>query len=198
MHSTITEHKNTVIDEEFYSRQEELEKTVEVKENEALPFQRGSSLPQLFPFDALGPILGPPAKRMHEVVKAPDSICGNSILAVAALITHAHADIHIDGRIHPLSLFILTVAESGDRKSAVEKIALKPVKSFEKMMFKGYGKQKQIYKNQKERFTLQEIYQKGGPRKIRKVSVAKRILGILESHNRIKPDSQPNIWRIIN
>ncbi|MDN3508662.1 MAG: DUF3987 domain-containing protein [Candidatus Neptunochlamydia sp.] len=118
-------------------------------------FKRDPIAPGRFPFEALGPILGPPAKRIHEIVKAPDSICGNSLLAVAALITQRHADVHIDGRVHPLSLFILTVAESGDRKSAVEKIVLKPIQSFEKAMFKDYSHQIKSYKDSLDIWKIQ-------------------------------------------
>lgn len=112
-----------------------------------LPLQREIAPPKRFPFESLGSILGPVAKRIHEIVKAPDSICGQSILAAAALITQAHADISIDGRTHPLSLFMLTAAESGDRKSAVDSIVLKPVRDYEKMLAKSGIQEQQIYKN---------------------------------------------------
>lgn len=112
-----------------------------------LPLQREIAPPKCFPFEALGSVLGPVAKRIHEIVKAPDSICGQSVLAAAALITQAHADVSIDGRTHPLSLFLLTAAESGDRKSAVDSIVLKPVRDYEKMLAKCSIQEKQLYKN---------------------------------------------------
>jgi hypothetical protein len=112
-----------------------------------LPLQREISPPKRFPFEALGTVLGPVAKRIHEIVKAPDSICGQSILAVSALIVQAYADVSIDGRTHPLSLFMLTAAESGDRKSAVDNIVLKPVRDYERMLAKSSIQEKQLYKN---------------------------------------------------
>jgi hypothetical protein len=113
-----------------------------------LPLQREIAPPRPFPFEALGTFLGSVAKRIHEIVKAPDSICGQSVLAAAALITQGYADVAIDGRTHPLSLFMLTAAESGDRKSAVDSIVLKPVRDYEKMLAKGCIQEKQLYKNQ--------------------------------------------------
>jgi hypothetical protein len=113
----------------------------------SLPLQRENASPKPFPFHALGGILGPVAKRIHEVIKAPDSICGQSVLAAAALITQAYADVHIDGRVCPLSLFLVTAAESGDRKSAVDNIVLKPIRDYEKMLYKGCIEEKQRYKN---------------------------------------------------
>ncbi len=113
-------------------------KSSQQKRNPKLPLQREFALPNSFPFDALGPILGPAAQKIHEVVRAPDSICGQSILATAAFVTQPHGNVHIDGRVHPISLFLLTVAESGDRKSAVDSIALEAVREYEKQLLGAY------------------------------------------------------------
>jgi hypothetical protein len=115
--------------------------------SQPLPLQREVAQPKPFPFEALGSILGPAARRIHEIVKAPDSICGQSVLAAAALITQAYADISIDGRTHPLSLFMLTAAESGDRKSAVDNIVLKPIRDYEKKLAENFVSERQRYKN---------------------------------------------------
>ncbi len=111
-----------------------------------LPLSREVATPESYPFSALGEVLGNAAKRIHEVVKSPDSICGNSILAAASLITQAYGDICIDGRTYPLSLFAITGAESGARKSAVDKIILKPVRDYEKMLVNTYKEEKRTYK----------------------------------------------------
>lgn len=117
---------------------------------EPLPLQRELPPSKPFPFAALGPVLGPVAKRLHEVIKAPDSVCGQSVLAAAALIVQPYADIHIDGRIHPLSLFMLTVAESGDRKSAVDNVVLKAVRDYEKMLKHTFETDSRVFKNKME------------------------------------------------
>jgi hypothetical protein len=57
-------------------------------------------------------------------VQAPLALCGQSVLAAASLAAQPHADVSIDGRRHPLSLWAITIAESGERKSAVDRIAL--------------------------------------------------------------------------
>ncbi|CCB89121.1 YfjI family protein [Simkania negevensis] len=147
MKAILPKSRNTVIDEEFLDRQNELVKLHEPKSNIPLPLKRELSPCQPYPFKALGKILGPPAKRLHEIIKAPDSICGTSLLSVGALLAQAHGDIHIDGRVHPLSLFLLSVAESGSRKSAVEKIALEPVRNYERTMFQNYEIQNEEFKN---------------------------------------------------
>lgn len=130
---------------------EQLEKEFQERTRKVpTPLQRELSASNPFPFDALGPILGSAAKRIHEIVKAPDSICGQSALAAAALVVQPFADIHIDGRVHPLSLFMLTVAESGDRKSAVDAVILKPIRNYEKMLSEQFKDEIRVYKNRKD------------------------------------------------
>src|SRR5688572_7658982 len=85
-----------------------------------------------YPLEALGPTLGAAARRVHEVLQAPPALCGQSFLAAASLATQAHADVHIDGRVEPLSLSLLSIAESGERKSASDGIALQPHREHER------------------------------------------------------------------
>jgi hypothetical protein len=121
-----------------------------------LPLYRQIEPPQPFPMDALGPILGPAAQAMHRVIKAPDSICAQSVLAAASLATQAHANITIDGRENPLSEFYLTIAESGDRKSATDKIALKPIFSWQKMLADCYRTEYPKFQIQKEAWEVRK------------------------------------------
>ncbi|WP_374962919.1 YfjI family protein [Spongiibacter tropicus] len=85
-----------------------------------------------YPVDALGPILGNAAKAISYHVQVPLGIACQSVLAAASLIAQQHVDV-ARGRIStgPVSLYCLSVAESGDRKSATDKLALKPVRDFE-------------------------------------------------------------------
>lgn len=85
--------------------------------------------PQAFPFDGLGALLGDAARSIAQGVQAPDALAGGSVLASAALAAqaHAHADILMPhGQRSPLSLFVLTGALSGDRKSATDAVASLP------------------------------------------------------------------------
>jgi hypothetical protein len=82
-----------------------------------------------YPLDALGPILEPAARAIIDRVQVPDAIAAQSVLAVASLAAQAHADVALppNGKTSPLSLFLCTVAASGERKSAADKDALIPV-----------------------------------------------------------------------
>ena len=93
---------------------------------ELIPLRREIRPAEPFPIEALGDVLGPMAKAMMEIVQAPDAVCGQSVLAAAELAVQAHANIEIDGRVSPLSNFHITVAETGERKTATDREALAP------------------------------------------------------------------------
>jgi hypothetical protein len=101
------------------------------------PLQRVLSKPEPFPLDALG-ALGAPALRLHAVIKAPLAICGQSVLAATTLAVQAYRDAVNDGRVIPLSQYFLTIAESGERKSAVDTEALRAHKAHEKRLHEQY------------------------------------------------------------
>lgn len=77
-----------------------------------------------YPLDALGSLLCDAARRIHDVVQAPAAICGQAILAAASLAVQAHANVTLSGSVEPLSLWHVTIAASGERKSAVDRWAL--------------------------------------------------------------------------
>ena len=98
--------------------------------HEQKPLEREADEPGKFPTRALGEILGPAVEEALDVIQAPDSIMGNSALAVASLSVQAHADPSIDGRSFPCSLYLVSVAQSGERKSACDNHLLRPVRNW--------------------------------------------------------------------
>ena len=89
------------------------------------PLRRLSVTPPPYPLDALGDCLGTAAARLHSVLQCPAALCGQSMLAAASLAAQMHADVWIDGRTEPLSHWHISVAESGERKSAADQWALR-------------------------------------------------------------------------
>lgn len=101
-----------------------------------------------YPVDALGPVLGGAVHAIHEVVKAPLALCAQSVLASAALAAQAHFDVKLPwGQRRPLSLFLLTVGESGERKSAVDDVVLGAAKAQEKAAMADYLKKMAQYED---------------------------------------------------
>jgi hypothetical protein len=99
--------------------------------------------PEPYPLAELGPVLQPAADSLRRVIQAPDAVCGASVLAAASLASQALADIELDGRVIPLSLWLLTVAESGERKSAVDTEAMRAAREYEKELAKAYTEAEQ-------------------------------------------------------
>jgi len=97
--------------------------------------------PLAYPVEALGQILGPAVERMAEVIGVPWAMAAQSVLATAALVTQSHANVQLDGRVYPLSLYMLTVASSGDRKSAVDHLALAAAREWERRQWMLYLEQ---------------------------------------------------------
>ena len=92
------------------------------------PLIRPIPPPAPYPIDALGPILAPAARAIAEIVQVPEALAANSVLAATALCAQPLADVQTLGGPRPLSLFVLTIAQSGDRKTAADAVALGPVR----------------------------------------------------------------------
>jgi len=92
------------------------------------PLMRAVDAPEPFPHEALGSILAAAAQGIHERVRAHPAICGQSVLAVANYAAQAHADVMLpSGQVRPISLYFVSIADSGDRKSSADAEALWPV-----------------------------------------------------------------------
>ena len=109
------------------------------------PLRRPLPPADAYPLEALGLVLGPAAQRIHEVVQAPAALCGQSLLAAASLAVQSHADVVIDGRREPLSLFAMTIAESGERKSAADRVALAVHRDYERAALDQYRLDLQLH-----------------------------------------------------
>ena len=101
---------------------------------EALPLQRSMPEPLEFPLQALMG-LEPVVTAIQETVQAPFALCANSVLAAACLALQGHADILLPiGEPKPLSLYFITIALSGERKSAADAFALKAIMEQEQIL----------------------------------------------------------------
>lgn len=88
--------------------------------------------PADYPVGALGPTLGEAAVAISRKVQAPIEIAAQSVLAAASLAAQAHGDVQLPyGQTRPLSLYVLSIANSGDRKTSTDSEALWPVRKRE-------------------------------------------------------------------
>jgi hypothetical protein len=114
------------------------------------PLVRELSPADSFPIDALGDLLGPAATAIHERVRCPMAICGQSVIAAATLAAQAHADVQLPtDHVRPISNFFMTIAETGERKTAADSEALWPVRKREKALREAFDEALPSYENQK-------------------------------------------------
>jgi hypothetical protein len=84
-----------------------------------------------YPLEALGDVLAPATRAIYDRVQAPLAIAAQSILGAAALAVQGHADIVLpigSGQARPMSCYLITVAASGERKSACDTEAMWPIR----------------------------------------------------------------------
>ncbi|MBK5525825.1 DUF3987 domain-containing protein [Pseudomonas sp. TH08] len=110
------------------------------------PLIESNPVTQPYPVQALGGILGPAVERMAGVIGVPQALAAQSVLAASALATQGHAGLQLDGRNYPLSLYLITVAASGDRKTAADRCALLPARQWEREQWQRYREQLALYR----------------------------------------------------
>lgn len=104
-----------------------------------------------FPVDALG-VLGAAATAIQDRVQAPLAICGQSVLGAASLALQGHADVVLPigpGQSRPIGSSLITVGESGERKSECDRQALWPIRAREKALREKYDFDLPDYLNDK-------------------------------------------------
>jgi hypothetical protein len=85
-----------------------------------------------YPMDALPPAIRGAVEEVQEAVQASPEMVASSALAVCSLAAQSLADVRRSVTLPgPCSLFFLTVAESGDRKSTVDRLMGRAVRDFQ-------------------------------------------------------------------
>lgn len=84
-----------------------------------------------YPVHALGPLLAA-VEAVQDISQAPAAIAAQSALSIAALAVQGFADVEIlGGGTAPCSLFCLTIAESGERKSTCDRLLMAGIRDHE-------------------------------------------------------------------
>jgi hypothetical protein len=90
-----------------------------------------------YPIEALGP-LAPVARAIADGAQVRPAMAGQSVLGAAALLVQHRHDVRaLDGR-RPLSLYFLTIGDSGDGKTAAERPALAPIRDWQRAQTDAY------------------------------------------------------------
>lgn len=134
-----------------------LEQAVEVVAEAPRPLRRKIAKANSFPIEALPLSLQDAVLAIHDKIQAPIAICAQSVLSAATLAVQGLADVELPiGTIKPISNFFLSVAETGERKTSCDNLALAPIKRYEQKLAQAYRNEKQAWDAQHAAWQAQQ------------------------------------------
>lgn len=96
-----------------------------------------------FPINALGPVLAGATAACVDHAYVPVSIAAQSCLAATSLAVQGHFDVELPtGQVRPTSLDLVTIAESGDRKSTSDDYMMQPVWAYQEKLEENFQTKK--------------------------------------------------------
>jgi len=88
--------------------------------------------PEAYPLDALPETIRAAVEEVAGFVKAPAALVASSALAALSLACQAHIDAKRAEKLHgPVGLFLLTIAESGERKSTCDTFFASAIRQYQ-------------------------------------------------------------------
>lgn len=102
-----------------------------------------------FPLEAMGPMKDAAAAILDKT-QAPAAIGAQSLLAAASLACQGHVDVQTLGGIRPISLYALTIAKSGERKSSCDTLAMEAVRLFERELAGASTDEQNMFRNESD------------------------------------------------
>lgn len=101
------------------------------------PSLKGREAPA-YPLAALGP-LAPACEAIASAGQVRPAMVGQCLLGAASLLTQGLFNVETLAGVRPLSLYLLTLGDSGDGKSTAQGAALAPVNDWQRREAKRYG-----------------------------------------------------------
>lgn len=105
-----------------------------------------------FPIEAFPTLLENIASEISRRVGAPIEMCASSVLSACALSCQEFYNVELFGAIKPISLFFITIAKSGERKTAVDYWVLRQHNLWRKAKFQQYESDFSQYKQNLEQW----------------------------------------------
>ena len=104
---------------------------------ELVPLMREEEEPRPYPIDALGEVIKEAVIECKSFGKQPLAMISSAALATASIACQGHVDVARDSEnIGPISLYFLTIAESGERKTGTDRIFSKPLEEWQRKVAK--------------------------------------------------------------
>ncbi|EPD0415404.1 DUF3987 domain-containing protein, partial [Escherichia coli] len=112
----------------------------QLEEAEKMSLSRELAKNTGYPVDSLPPVLRDVITALCRDISAPIELITGTVLSAVSLACQAFIEIQFpDGRIKPCSLYNLVIADSGERKSTIYSLVMKPFLEFEKTEKKNYS-----------------------------------------------------------
>lgn len=106
--------------------------------------EREAGLP--YPVDQLGDTMARAIRAIVKRVQLPEAIAAHSVLASVAVAVQGHVLVRMPTQqLRPVSLFLATIADSGDRKTSADQIAMAPITEYEFELGNQYQTDKLIH-----------------------------------------------------
>lgn len=112
---------------------------------------------QKFPIHLFPARIGHAIYEAEQQTQAPLPLIAAEMLGVISLVCQNQIDVcRLNNLRSPVSLFIVTIAESGERKSTVSKLLMKPLYQREEQLFEQYKQEFINWQNNVKIFTAEE------------------------------------------
>ncbi len=116
--------------------------------NKLIPLESTDPPALDYPTDAIPGVLGAMVESVIKHVQCPAAIAGQSVLGAASLAVQGIADVLVDGRRCPISLYCMTIALSGERKSSTDGLVLRRHQEWERQAWDEYKQMLADYQQQ--------------------------------------------------
>jgi hypothetical protein len=133
--------------------------------------------------------LAPLVREIQTKVQAPDALISMAVLTAVSLACQGLVDVQLPtGQIRPVSLYFLNIAESGERKSAVDGIVSAPIYAHDEARAVKYEEDLSQYMCEMRVWrTTEQVLQDKLKKAVYKEERIDEIKGRLEAHEKHKP-----------
>ena len=101
-----------------------------------------------FPLWALPPLLQDVIHDINVDIQAPLGLTVNAVMGAVSLACQGLVNVSpLEGKIWPTSLFLFALAESGERKSSVDRLVMQPFHEYDQAAAADYEKELKVYKS---------------------------------------------------
>ena len=150
--------------------------------------------PEPYPLDALPGTIRAAVEEVAGFVKAPVPMVASSALAALSLAIQTHVDAKRAEKLHgPVGLFLLTIADSGERKSTCDGFFTKPIRDYEEAQAEAA---KPVLKDHRAAIEAWEAKRGGIKEQIRQLAKAGKPTHVAESTLRDLEHDKPEPPRI--